>query len=316
MPAITSTAPGKIILFGEHSVVYGKPAIAVPVQAVRARAVVMPDIAASSGRVLIQAPDIGLEADLDRLPDNHHLRVIVILVLNELGITRPPALRLRVSSTIPIASGMGSGAAIAVASIRAISSFLGSPLSDERVSSLAFEVEKLHHGTPSGIDNTVITFQQPVFFQRTPQGNRVETLDVANPFPIVIGDTGVRSSTAKAVGELRSAWQRDQDFYEGLFYQVGEIVEQARQLIQTGNSSLLGRLMDENHALLQAMGVSSEALDQLVEAARQAGAKGAKLSGGGRGGNMIALTEGGQIEQVVRALKLAGAVRVLETVIG
>lgn len=313
MPAITATAPGKVILFGEHAVVYGRPAIAVPVQSVRARAVVMADIHGPSGRIHIQAPDINLEADYDQLPLDHPLRVTIHLLLSELGVKKPPACRLRVSSTIPIASGMGSGAAITIASIRGITAFLGTSLLDERVSAITYEVEKLYHGTPSGIDNTVIAYQQPVYFQKKSQGNRIEVLPVGKPFQLIIGDTGIPSSTAKAVGDLRVAWQQDKATYERLFDQVGEIVDRARQLIERGETDKLGELMNENHVLLQKLGVSSEELDRLVEAARQSGAAGAKLSGAGRGGNMVALPPPGRIAQVASGLKKAGAVRLVET---
>jgi mevalonate kinase len=106
----------------------------------------------------IQAPAIGLDASLNDLPPEHPVAAAVNGVLSTLGATRPPACSLRITSTIPVASGLGSGAAVSVAIIRALSAFLGHPLRDEQVSALAFEVEKLHHGTPSGIDNTVITY--------------------------------------------------------------------------------------------------------------------------------------------------------------
>ena len=123
MPAITASAPGKIILYGEHAVVYGQPAIAAPVSKLRARAVVAPDMHAPAGRVHIQAPDIGLDASLNELAEDHPLALTVRLVLVELGISNPPAFSIRVKSSIPLAAGMGSGAAVAVAMIRALGGF-------------------------------------------------------------------------------------------------------------------------------------------------------------------------------------------------
>jgi len=313
MPAFTATAPGKIILFGEHAVVYGRPAIAVPVVEVRARAIVNANVRAATGSMRIQAPDIEVDTYLAELPDQHPLAAVVFGVLSALHVARPPACTLRVTSTIPVASGLGSGAAVSVAVVRALSAFLGHPLPDETVSELAYEVEKLHHGTPSGIDNTVVTYARPVYFVR---GQPIEILRLATPFTIVIGDTGISSPTKVAVGDVRRLWQENPHHYETLFDSIGQVASQARQAIQGGQTSALGPLMNANHALLQQIGVTSIELDRLVDAARVAGAWGAKLSGGGRGGNMIALVSTGQASEVARSLEEAGARRVIVTQVG
>ena len=322
MPAFTATAPGKIILFGEHAVVYGQPAIAVPVNQVRARAVVSANPPRPGSRaslpqrgmaaVQVQAPGIRLQASLADLPDDHALGRAMHAVFSTLKIANPPACTVRVTSTIPVAAGLGSGAAVSVAVMRALSAFLGHPLALEQVSALAFEVEKLYHGTPSGIDNTVITFNQPVYFVL---GQPVQTLALPRPFRIVIGDTGRSSSTAAVVGDVHTAWQADPQPYEAIFEAVGDIARAARQAIQDGRPGDLGPLMDRNHALLSRLGVSSPELDGLVKAARQAGALGAKLSGGGRGGNMIALVEEAAAQRVVQALLDQGAKRVITTTV-
>ena len=310
MPAFTASAPGKIILFGEHAVVYGRPAIAVPVEQTRARAVVNPEPRQPAGYVHIQAPDIHLDANLEELPGEHPLTKAVAEVLRELRIPRLPACTLRVTSSIPVASGLGSGAAVSVAVIRALAAFLGRPLPPERVSALAYEVEKIHHGTPSGIDNTVITYNKPVYFVRD---QAIQTLHSAAPFTILIGDTGIASPTAIAVSDVRRGWQADPQRYEAIFDAIGEISRQARAAIQSGTPELLGPLMDDNHAYLQDLGVSSPELDRLVFAARQAGALGAKLSGGGRGGNMIAMVEPDIAQAVAGALLEVGARRTIIT---
>ncbi len=316
MPAITKTAPGKVILFGEHAVVYGRPAIAVPVSQVRARAVVSANPLSAPGDVHIHAPDVGLESRLDDMPADHPLLQAVNGVLEELSVVRPPSCTIRITSTIPIAAGMGSGAAISVAIIRAFSTFLGKTLPDERVSSLAYEVEKLHHGTPSGIDNTVVTYAMPVYFTRrdpSSDGQRIDVLPVPVPFTLVIGDTGVSSPTALAVGEVRRAWEQSPQYLEGLFDVVGRISQDARKAIEKGQPDTLGSLMDENHTILQEMRVSSPELDRLVEIARTSGALGAKLSGAGKGGNMIALSREAAAPVVTQALLSSGAARVILT---
>lgn len=305
-------------MFGEHAVVYGHPAIAAPLNEVKARAIVTANPRGERGEIRIEAPDIGLESSFDNLPEEVPLRAAIQEVLEALEIPRPPALTLRVTSTIPVAAGLGSSAAISVATIRALSNFLGNPLKDEEVSDLAYQVEKIHHGTPSGIDNTVTTYAKPVFFRRgSAEGQvaQIETFRVAQPFTIVIGDTGVASATAVTVGAVRRARQGDPMRFAIIFDAVERIVKAAREGIESGHIEALGPLMDENHQLLREMGVSARKLNRLVKAARAAGALGAKLSGGGGGGNMIALVLDETAGEVAEALEAAGAVRTIVTTI-
>ena len=180
----------------------------------------------------------------------------------------------------------------------------------ERVSALAFEVEKLHHGTPSGIDNSVVSYEKPIYYQR---GQPIQVLTVVQPISVVIANTGIPSSTAQAVGDVRRVWSEQPDHYEELFSRIGEISCTARRFIESGETQRLGALMDENHDLLKRIDVSSPELDRLVAAARQAGAWGAKLSGGGRGGNMIALVSPELGQVVAQALRAQGAVQAIQT---
>jgi mevalonate kinase len=310
MPAIFATAPGKAILFGEHAVVYGRPAIAIPVTQVRATAIITPLLLASPGTIKLEAPDIGLSAHFAELPMDHPLAAALYRTFSALEITDPPAMTVRITSTIPVASGLGSGAAVSVALIRALSAFFGHPLPDEEVCALAFEVEKIHHGTPSGIDNTVITYRAPVYFVR---GEPIRTVSVPLPFTLVIGDTGVSSPTAVAVGDVRAGWKQNQPAYAARFDAIGDLARIAFQAITAGDIPRLGPLMDQNHTLLTELGVSSPELDRLVNAARNAGAWGAKLSGAGRGGNMIALVPPEMAASVAQAVEAAGAVHTIIT---
>jgi mevalonate kinase len=312
MAATSASAPGKAILFGEHAVVYGRPAIAIPVAQVRARVVVTPLVSASPGKVLLEAPDIGLSTQLSELAQDHPLAAACQLTFSALLINRPPAMSVRITSTIPVASGLGSGAAVSVALIRALSAYLGHPLADDKVCAMAYEVEKIHHGTPSGIDNTVITYRVPILFVRS---EPIQSLPVPLPFTLVIGDTGVRSPTAIAVSEVRAGWEKNPQGFNARFNAIGELTHAAYLAITSGNIPRLGPLMDYNHSLLSELGVSSPELDRLVGAARSAGAWGAKLSGAGRGGNMIALVDPGMAETVAQSLQDAGAVRTIITTI-
>jgi mevalonate kinase len=314
--AITeATAPGKIILFGEHAVVYGRPAIAAPIAQLRAKAIITHS---SSNTCTIVAPDLNRHDRLQDLPPDDALALAAWQVLNAAQIAQPPDVTIYVSSQIPIASGMGSGAAIAAAIIRALAQHLNRPdlQTNERVSALTYEVEKIHHGTPSGIDNTVVAYEQPIWFVRQSPHNQIEPFTVAAPLRFVVADTGVRSSTKIAVGDVRRQYNEQPAKFARVFDACGRIAQTARGAIETGNVVQVGQLMTENHAWLQKMTVSSPELDRLVAAALEAGALGAKLSGAGRGGNMIALVADAGMETAVRtALHQAGAQAILTTVL-
>jgi mevalonate kinase len=309
---VKASAPGKIILFGEHAVVYGRPALAVPVTQVHAE-VELSESAAPG--IWIDAPDIGLHAELNALPPTHPLAAVIHSLFSGLGIHPFPNLALRLTSTIPVASGLGSGAAVSVALVRALSAWLERPLSDAQVNAYAYDIEQLHHGTPSGIDNTVITYAKPVYFVK---GQPLELLRISQPFTIVIGDTGLAAPTKASVEDVRRLRESDPGRWDRVFDRIGALTHQARTAMQSGDWAQLGALMNQNQALLQELTVSSPELDRLVSAALHAGALGAKLSGGGRGGNMIALVgqeAASDARQVERALQSAGALSTITTTI-
>jgi mevalonate kinase len=310
MPATTATAPGKIILFGEHAVVYGRPAIAVPLSQVRAEALVEDGDWAG---VRLHAPDLGRDFWLAGAPEDDPFARAVRLVAEKTGQDPLPNLSISVRSNIPIASGLGSGAAMAAAVIRALTRRLGYPnlATDEEVSNLTYQVEKLLHGTPSGIDNTVVAYERPVYFVRQEPKNRIETLTVKGSVCLLVADTGVVSVTKDVVGDVRRQWQADPRRFERLFDGCGQVARAARRALENGDIGRLGQLMVENQGYLREMTVSSPELERLIEAALAAGALGAKLSGAGRGGNMITLVEAGGETAVQAALVSSGAKNVL-----
>lgn len=301
-------APGKVILFGEHAVVYGRPAIAVPVTEIRAQAQV--ERGATGQGVVIVAPDVGRRVALHEASEDDPLARTVRLVLDAIKVERDPDVTITITSTVPIARGMGSGAAVSTALARALAQHFERWLSSRAISDLVYQAEILYHGTPSGIDNTVIAFEKPIYFIRD---EGWEVFWVGKPFLLAIADTGVQSSTREVVGDLRRRYEAEPARYIPLFDQAGTIAVAARTAIEQGQTEMLGRLMNENHALLQALGVSCPELDCLVLAAQDGGALGAKLSGAGRGGNMIALVTEEVRGRVGMMLRLAGATRVLFT---
>jgi mevalonate kinase len=217
---------------------------------------------------------------------------------------------IQIHSTLPTAAGLGSSASTSVALTRALSTFLGHPFENDIVNQIAFEIEKIHHGTPSGIDNTVITYEKILFFIKSKPN---EFLQLKKPLTLVIADSGIKSSTVKVVDEVKQHFLADQTKYTGLFDHIAEISLAVKKSLKSGSIESVGKLLKENHSLLQHMGVSCPKLDELVACAMEHGALGAKLSGGGKGGNMIALVKPENAESIAIALKSAGAVNTIIT---
>lgn len=309
MPSFLATSPGKIILFGEHAVVYGEPAIATPVFSTQAKAIVSARIQGKPGEIWIDAPDISLSTSIDQLEINHPLRSAIQIVIGEKDIDQVPSCKIQVTSEIPPSSGMGSSAAISISIIRAFSSFLGRRLNDEQVSDFAYEVEKIHHGTPSGIDNTVISYQKPIYYRK---GKPIKFLKIGEEFNVLIAYSGMPGNTREAVEGVRAGWLKEPDRYNQIFSRMGKITHEAKVIIEAGNPDHLGSLMNENHELLQEIGVSTPKLDQLVLEARNAGALGAKLSGSGLGGHVIALVKS-NTDYISGELETKGAISTLIT---
>lgn len=315
---VTASAPGKVILVGEHAVVYNRPAIAVPVWERVARATVQP--APSGSGCSIVAYDLKRSIQLANAPKDDAMAVVLRATLAELGLPANPDWQIELTSEIPIASGLGSGAALNAAMVRAIHAQVGLTPGPAQVSRLVYLGEQIYHGTPSGIDNTVVAYGQPVWFVR---GTAPTVFHPTQPFTLVIADSGIASPTHETVGGVRQRHAADPARYERWFDAIGELVWETRRVIEgtaencsaKGHNAALGSIFNRNHALLQQIGVSTPLLDQLVDAACNAGALGAKLSGGGGGGNIIAVIENEKATQVVSALENAGAVRVVVTTV-
>ncbi|MEN6479186.1 MAG: mevalonate kinase [Anaerolineales bacterium] len=309
--AAMGTACAKAILLGEHAVVYGHPAIAVPFSGVRATAVVRPGTPGSG--IVVVAQDLDA-ARFDRAHDDEGGRGLLLAARNAaaavLRAAQEPDVEITLQSAIPLARGMGSSAAVSAAITRAVVAFLGGHLALEEVSRLVYAADAHYHGTPSGVDNTVVSFERPVWFER---GRAPVFLSVGATLHLVMADTGAPSRTRDTVGHVRAERERDPARSDALLGEIGALVRLAREQLASGDVHGLGESMSANHALLGALGVSTPALDTLVVAAREAGALGAKLAGGGGGGCIVALTEREAADGVCRALERAGAVACYET---
>lgn len=305
-----ASAPAKIILCGEHAVVYGQPAIAIPIPTLRARAVAYEPDSIGQG-LKIQAVDLGQELYLNNIENfdrGNPLLLAAHLFLARFG-RLVPDITIELTSDIPVASGLGSGAAITTAFLRVLISILRQPVENGTLNEIVYEVEKFHHGTPSGIDNSVIVYERPVYFVRN---QPIEWLPIGMKLTFLIGDTGIAASTYEAVSAVRLLYEANRSEVKGTIDSIGRIVVGIRQAIDSGDAGEIGQLMTENHRLLQQLTVSSTKLDTLVDAALSAGAIGAKLSGGGRGGNMISAVHEQDVSSIRDALFSAGASQVFE----
>jgi hydroxymethylglutaryl-CoA reductase len=274
---------GKVILLGEHAVVYGRHAIACPLPlTMRAH---VEDVEKG---VQLLIPSWGVEYELAKPPEQRRsFERAAGAILDELGLASR-GIRIEVFPDVPRAMGLGGSAALAVAIIRALDKHFKLGLDNNEVNRLAYVSERIAHGQPSGIDNTLATFGQPLVYR---MGNPplVELLNIPQPLALVVGMTRTQGLTAKTVGDVKEAHDRLPKVYEKIFDDIDGLALQAVSAIQENRLDDLGELMNINQGLLNALQVSTPELETLIGIARKAGALGAKLTGGGGGGAIVAL---------------------------
>jgi mevalonate kinase len=303
---------GKTILFGEHFVVHGVPGIA---SAVDSAAEAQVKKAAKGINVTDTRSGAKGYAEKKKLQQLESIeRMLTAMSMNP----KTVSMDIWLGGNLPGFSGLGASAASSVAIARAIAEEFGLDLSDERINDVAYEAEKAYAGNPSGIDNTAATFGGLIWFEKNLGGgsNKIEQLSILEPVEIVICNTGIVANTKAMVAGVAERKKQNPKKYDPIFKRAEKLAHEGKKALETFDLQEVGKLMDENHRLLQEIEVSCEELDYLVDLAREQGAFGAKMTGGGGGGCMLALTPGNELQEKVAAAMEAEGFQVLKTKIG
>jgi mevalonate kinase len=302
---------GKVILFGEHFVVHGVPGIVSAIDSTTDAEVKKASKGINIRDERKTAKGYSEEKRLQQLES-------IDRMLKAMGIDPKIALDIWVGGTLPGFSGLGASAASSVAIARAIAQELGMKVVDEKINQVAFEGEKAYAGNPSGIDNTAATYGGLMWFKKNLDGGQdlVERLSIEAPVEIVIGSTGKVANTKAMVEGVEERKRKTPKKYNAAFKRAEELAYEGKAALESYDLKKIGELMNENHQLLQEIEVSSKELNLLVDVACKHGAFGAKLTGGGGGGCMVALTPGKELQdKVANAIKSLGF-EVLSTKIG
>lgn len=308
-PAVPSAPPlsavgygrahAKAILFGEHAVVYGASAIAIPVPGLRAEA-----------RATRIASGVEIENDIFVGPIEHAptsldpVAAATRAALASIGHTG--GVRVSITCTIPYERGLGSSAAVAIAIAESVVNLYGPELTPESRHEIAQAAEHIAHGRASGLDASAVVANGPIKFH----AGTVSPLRIGAPFTFVIADSGVSGSTAEAVAGVRALRDANPAGILTAIEELTHLADQAAHDLAAGAVTRIGTAMSRAHELLIDLGVSTPDLDALVDAAHAAGAIGAKLTGGGLGGCIIALAESpDHAHDLAAALSAAGARR-------
>jgi mevalonate kinase len=310
----TGSGKGKTILFGEHFVVYGLPALAA-------------GIAAETTAVVTRLQSSGWKLADDRpaVPNYKETKyeeqkTSIENMLKHLNIdTTKTGFQIDLGGDLVCASGIGASAASCVAIARALNKEYSLGLDDEQINETAYVGEMGYHGTPSGLDNTASTFGGLIWFVRDLSGGppKFERMKLGKAANLVIASTGLTASTKEVVGDVRSKKDDDPGWFNSISDEYVQLVNDARESLTSLNFERVGKLMNKNHELLQQLTVSCKELDSLVDVARDNGAIGAKMTGTGRGGNIIALApDESARDGIAAALRNSGAAGVWTTSFG
>ena len=301
-PEIKTFAPGKILLLGEHAVVYGHPALVAPITLG-----VTATLTQGEPRIIASLLGVSFAPDED-CPQARNLDKALRALF---AVTGPLPGVLRLEGNLPLSRGLGSSAAVAVATAKAIWRFGGYQPSTVELEHAAMQSEKVLHNNPSGVDAAASVRDQCfLFWRKTPP--QIEAVTPLKKFSLTIVDTGERASTASLVAGIAKLRSEDQTRVEGIMAALGGLSQEAAGHLQRGELHEMGAAMDKGFVLLSSLGLSTPSLNKAAHLAKQAGALGAKLTGAGGGGCLVALSESEQTAHLRRQLRLAGLC-VLET---
>lgn len=295
----TASAPGKVILFGEHSIVYpGHTGIAAAIRTQYST------IATAEKHdkdvVIIDAPGIGFgymrehdSAGVDRLAP---VKQVLVDIFKSHAYT---PLGVKIVSDFPAGAHIGTGTAASAATAASVLAELGYDLDKERISSLAFEGDIIAHGgTPSGIDSTVIANGGFIEYHRTETGKKFSPITISYSIPALVWHSGESSKTSEMVANVRKKVERFPEVMLKYFEEINQIALTGRDYLKQGNLQGVGNCMTANHAILRKIGVSTTRLDELVAFLEKQGVFGAKLTGAGGGGCVVALGEQKLLEKI------------------
>lgn len=297
-PPAVGRASAKTILFGEHAVVYGHPAIALPVRAIGVTASARRSSAPSTLRSSLY------HGRLDAAPARLAPTVAAVEAALEAAGCAGAGVAVDVRSEIPAERGLGSSAAVAAAIVRAVGGAFGSHPDPDELHALIQIAERAAHGRPSGLDARSVVATGPVWFA----GGNATALAVGGRMSFVLADSGVAGRTREAVGGVRRLRESRPQQVDAILERLGGLSALGRDALAAADAERVGAGMSEAHRLLGELGVGEPALDHLVAAAARGGALGAKLTGGGRGGCVVAVArDAAHADRLVADLRRAGA---------
>jgi mevalonate kinase len=322
---VVASSPGKITLFGEHAVVYKKPAIVASIdKRVYATCRLRDDDKIKIRALNLEIPgiiltydknnEIVIETDYGKvLSAVSYIKEAISIVSEYIGEFR--GVDLEIESTMPVGAGLGTSAAVSVVTIASYSRALGHDVNKDTIASLAWETEKKVQGLASPMDSVISTFGGVIYLTFDASGFKYEFLDIGRELPIVIGYVRRKFKTKDMVALVKSNLDKHPELVRPIIDLIGETVILARDALLRGDLTYTGELMNINHGLLDALGVSTKELSELVYIARLYGAYGSKLSGAGGGGAMIALVDEDKVRDISSAINIAGG-QTIDTVIG
>lgn len=275
------TSHAKIILMGEHSVVYGQPAIALPLPDVKLTVTLTPS---DQGQTVTSRYFTGDWHDLP--PVMQGVRQLIATLVEHFD-GNADCWHLNIDSQLPAERGMGSSAATAVAIVRAFFDYYDTPLSRHELLALADVGEQITHRSPSGLDAATVSSKTPLYYIKGHEGTPIPMNLQAT---MVIADTGVKGATKEAIMAVQELLKTDHEHAQTHIEHLGQLVDNSRQFLAKGEVFKLGTTLNAAQQDLQALQVSDDQLDHLIDVAIHHGALGAKLTGGGRGGCMFAIT--------------------------